>query len=201
VKSYFYGFNDNTGLLINLLKDSLESLLSEAEQLEKQYEWLQAAKLYGKAVILVNNSVGGVEVLEKMGFNYYKAAMKAPTNEEFKNRMQLAIQTYKKGSELLKKKSEEHTQAKLNHFLALIAYASSCLEKDPEKKKKLLAEWWSLEKKAKEQYEKIGDLYSLAKTCNNLVEYSSYDWLWSSSTFKETKQIYEECIKINSNTA
>jgi len=38
VKSYFYCFNDNTDLLINLQKNSLGLFLSEAEQLEKKYE-------------------------------------------------------------------------------------------------------------------------------------------------------------------
>ena len=52
VKSYFYCFNDNTDLLINLQKNSLESSLSEAEQLAKKYEWLQASDYYKKAVDL-----------------------------------------------------------------------------------------------------------------------------------------------------
>ena len=50
---FFYCFNDNTGLLINLQKDSLGSLLSEAEQLGTKYEWLQASDYYKKAVDLV----------------------------------------------------------------------------------------------------------------------------------------------------
>lgn len=52
MKSYFYCFNDNTGLLIDLQKDSLGSLLSEAEQLEKKYEWLKVSDYYKKAVDL-----------------------------------------------------------------------------------------------------------------------------------------------------
>lgn len=52
MKRYFYCFNDNTGLLINLQKNSLGSLLSEAEQLKKKYEWLQVSDYYKKAVDL-----------------------------------------------------------------------------------------------------------------------------------------------------
>ena len=52
MKSYFYCFNDNTGLLINLQKDSLGSLLSEAEQLEKKCKWLQVSDYYKKEVDL-----------------------------------------------------------------------------------------------------------------------------------------------------
>ena len=49
---FLYCFNDNTGLLINLQKNSLGSLLSKAEQLEKKYEWLQVSDYYKKEVDL-----------------------------------------------------------------------------------------------------------------------------------------------------
>jgi KaiC/GvpD/RAD55 family RecA-like ATPase len=125
-----------------------------------------------------------------MGFSFYKAAMQAPDNGEFIRRMKMAIQTYEKESRILEKKGKTSS-----HALALTAYASSCLEKDPLKKKELLAEWWNLEKQAKKDCESIDDLHSMAKICTNLVEYSSYDWIWSSSSFQETKNIYLECLE------
>ena len=178
--------------------NNLEFILKKAKEHEKKYEWLQAAENYGRALNFLKeqHSVKVTEILEKMGFSFYKAAMQASNNAEFKNRMKLAIQTYEKESELLKEKTENQIQIRIRNILALIAYTSSCLETDPSKKKKLLNEWWNLKKQVKEEYEKIGDLDSVARVCNDLVEYSTYDWIWSSSTFTETKDIYEECINL-----
>ena len=183
--------SSNNGLLIALQDIRLESLLEEARNLEKKYEWLQVAEKIGTAVDLVEEKhyIKATEFLEKMGFCFYKAAMQAPDNTQFAFRMKLAIQTYEKEFRLLEEMEKED-----NHVLALIAYTRSCLEKIPSKKKKLLAEWWNYEKHAKKEFESIGDFYSVAKICVNLVEYSSYDWIWSSSSFSETRNIYLECL-------
>jgi len=177
--------------MIDLQNDVLGPLLKKAEEFERKYEWLQAAEVYGKAVNFCKDeqSIKATEFLEKMGFGFYKAAMQAPDNGEFIRRMKLAIQTYEKESRLLEKKGK-----KSSHILALIAYTSSCLEKNPLKKKKLLAKWWNLEKQAKEEFENVSDLHSMARICTNLIEYSSYDWIWGSSSFLETRNIYKECL-------
>jgi len=179
--------------LIALQESNLEFLLEKAKELEKKYEWLQATEVYGNAIKLLKNhpSVKSAEFLEKMGFCFYKAAIQAPDNGEFIRRMKLAIQTYNKEIILLEK-----IKKKDSHVLALIAYASSCLEKNPSKKKRLLANWWKLEKQAKEEFEYSADLNSMARICINLVEYSTYDWIWSSSSFQETRNIYLECLKL-----
>jgi len=178
--------------LIDLQDINLESLIKKAKEHEKKYEWLQAAEKIGTAVnsIEEKHSIKAIEFLEKLGFCFYKAAMQAPNNTQFIKRMKLAIQIYKKEVRLLEKMKKKDS-----HVLALIAYASSCLEKDPLKKKELLAEWWNFEKQAKEEFENSGDLHSMAIICANLVEYSSYDWIWSSSSFQETRKIYLECLE------
>jgi len=189
----FQYYKSNNGLLIALQDINLESLIKKAKEHEKKYEWLQAAEKIGTAVDLIEekHSIKGTEFLEKMGFCFYKAAMQAPNNIQFSKRMKLAIQTYEKEIILLEKMKKKNS-----HVLALIAYASSCLEKNPLKKKRLLAKWWKLEKQAKKEFEDNADLHSMAKICANLVEYSSYDWIWSSSSFQETKNIYLECLEL-----
>jgi len=170
-----------------------ESLLEKANEHEKKYEWLQAAEEIGKVVDLVEkkHSIKAIEFLEKMGFCFYKAAMQAPNNTQFIKRMKLAIQTYEKEIKLLEKMKKKDS-----HVLALIAYASSCLEKNPLKKKRLLANWWNLEKHVKDAFEHSDDLHSMAIICANLIEYSTYDWIWSSSSFQETRNIYLECLEL-----
>ena len=184
--------------MIALQDNNLESILKKAKELEKKYEWLQAAEKYGIANDFVKDEdpIKATEFLEKMGFSYYKAGMKAPNNAEFKCRMELAINTYKKEIELLTEKRDKCNQTTISHVLALIAYTSSCLESDPSKKKKFLKDWWNLENQVKEEYEEINDPLSIAKICTNVVEYSTYDWVWSSSTFSEAKNIHEKSINL-----
>ena len=167
-------------------KKTLKSLLKKIQEHGRKYEWIQIAENYGRAVDFVRDkhSMQAAELFEKMGFSFYKAAMQAPNNAEFKRRINLAIEAYEKEFRLLEGMGKENS-----HVLALIAYVRSCLETIPLKRKKLLGKWWKFEKQAKEEFEDIGDLRSVAIICNNLVECSSYDWFWSSSSFSETKNI------------
>jgi hypothetical protein len=66
----------------------LESLLLEAKRLEKKCEWLQVAENYEQVTKLAlkkNNYLTAVELHEKIGFCYCKAALQIPTNIVFKN--------------------------------------------------------------------------------------------------------------------
>ena len=72
-----------------------------------------------------------------------------------------------------------------------------------EKKKELLDKWWTLEHHVLESYEKIGDFLSAAKTCNNLIEFWQYDFLWLQrdhskiqKQFEELRNLAEKAIKI-----
>ena len=49
MKNYFNAIICNNGLWIALRDSNLESLLEKAKELEKKYEWLQAAESYQKA--------------------------------------------------------------------------------------------------------------------------------------------------------
>lgn len=78
--------------------------MKKAKELEKKYEWLQAAKIYPKAssVILKNNDLSKAAGLhEKMGFCFYRASLQAQTNIEFRKLLKQAIQAYKKESKIL----------------------------------------------------------------------------------------------------
>ena len=138
MKSYFYCLNDNTGLLIILQKDRLEQLLSEANKLEKQYEWLQATKSYNEASDLAlkkQDSLKVSELQERLGFCFYKAADQAKTNKEFRKLIKQAADAYKKELEILKGAVVENKRIKITHAQALIAYVDAMLEKSSLKKK------------------------------------------------------------------
>jgi len=198
VKSYFYVFSDSTSLLIILQKDSLESLLIEAKQLEKKYEWLQATDYYEKAVDLALKKKQpslAAELLEKIGFCYYKAALQAPTNIVFKKHMKKSILTYRKEQKYLLEDRTESNELRLKHVNALIEYTRSWLEGFKEKKKSA-TKWWILENEVLTSYESMGKLDLAGKTCNDLIDYNLLCRYWLTSGYTETVKITNECIEL-----
>ena len=96
--------------------DKTGSLLNKAKELEKRYDWLGAAKFYEKASDLVSKDfLKAAELFERIGFCYFRAALQAETNKQFRNRMKLAVQAYERMVELVEKAEEEGKEAKINH--------------------------------------------------------------------------------------
>ena len=182
----------------SLQKGNLESLLDKAKELEKKYEWLQAAKCYGKASELVFDGIAlkKADLNEGMGFCYYKASLQAKSNVEFRKILKCSIHAYEKESEILQEIKNEESKIKRIHAIALAAYARSWYETDPGEIKKLLDKWWTLENQVLKAYESSGDLYSIGRTCNDLLEYSTFDKYWLASNYSEHKEMYKECLAL-----
>jgi KaiC/GvpD/RAD55 family RecA-like ATPase len=151
---------------------SQEFLLNKASEQERKYDWLGAIKYYKKASKVAFNEKNfliATETLESIGYCFFRAALQAETNEQFRNRMTLSLKSYNQMLNPLQKLGED---AKINHAKAMIAYTSSWLEPDFAKMAALLDGWWTFENKALSIYEKKTDLLAIGRTCNNLLEYS-----------------------------
>ena len=106
----------------NLLNGTLEPLLNKAKEHEKKYEWLQAAKDYEKASKLsfeAKDFLKAAEFQERIGFCYYRGAMQAETNAEFRSLLKKSICAYEKESELLEGANRKEHQVKLHHAHAI----------------------------------------------------------------------------------
>ena len=177
----------------------MELLLNKAKVLEKKYEWLKAAEVYEEAsdlTIKCESYEHSAELYEKKGFCYFKAAMQANTNNIFRDRIKLAVNAYKETVELLQSVEKNEKCAKISHAKALVAYVSSWLERDRIKKGKLLDEWWKLENKTLEEYEKKGDLINIGKTCNNLLQFSQGYRFWLPTDFQDIKRMINELLNL-----
>ena len=76
---------------------NIQSLLKIAKEQEKRYEWLQAAKTYKKAIksyFKVNKLEETGKIKERIGYCFFRAALQAKTNKQFKTRMRLASKNY-----------------------------------------------------------------------------------------------------------
>jgi KaiC/GvpD/RAD55 family RecA-like ATPase len=184
----------------------MKSLLVEAEELERKYEWGQAAKFYKKIESKLHKDKNIDEVAqlqERLGYSYYRAALRAQNNIEFQKFIKLAIQSYEKMIQILGLDKERKNQVKIKHAEALVAYTMSWFVTTPNKRKNLLAKWWIIENQILTEYENDSDLVSIGKTCNDLLEMSFYNWFWFYSDHSEwerkTKKLFslaEKAIKI-----
>jgi len=184
--------------------DALELLLNKAKKQEKKYEWLQATRLYNEATDLAlkkRAKFKAAELQARKGFCFYRAAFQAQTNMEFQKLLKKSIQAYQKEVKILEGK-ELDNQTNIKHANALIACMRSWLETNPTKKKKLLEEWWSIEKQLLSDHERETDQYSVGKTCNDLVELSHdmffvvADYTERENMFKEATGFAEKAIQI-----
>ncbi|NIV43591.1 hypothetical protein GWN49_01665, partial [Candidatus Bathyarchaeota archaeon] len=78
---------------------SILRVLAQGEDREKQYDWLGAVESYVKAqtsVLKQENFQKAGEIQERIGFCFQNAAMQAESREEFREKMQLSIEAYKK---------------------------------------------------------------------------------------------------------
>ena len=178
---------------------SLESLLEKGKQLEKNYEWLQASKCYklGAEIALKKNDASrATELMEKIGFCYYRSAFQAKTNRQFRDRLTKSISQFKNESKILEGVEEKRAQLMKNHAVAMIAYVQSWYELNPKKRKLLLDKWWKIEKQILVEYEKNGDHILIGKTCNDLIEYSNYNRFWLASRCDRRKEILKEGMRL-----
>jgi KaiC/GvpD/RAD55 family RecA-like ATPase/tetratricopeptide (TPR) repeat protein len=177
---------------------TLESLLNKAQQLERKYEWLHAASVYEKAVDLAvaeKKASKAAELQERMGLCFYTASFQAETSAEFRKRLKRAIEAYERGIKLLEDVTEENSQARSDHANAFVAYARFWLETSPFKKKELLDRSYALDTEVLSAYERVGDLHSVGKLCNHLMNYL-YERFWIASGPLERVKITKESLKL-----
>jgi hypothetical protein len=78
--------------------DRPETVLKNAERLEREYDWLGAIGFYEKALASMSEgdflAIG--DVCERLGYAFHRASMQAESAEEFRGRMRRAVENYGK---------------------------------------------------------------------------------------------------------
>ncbi len=162
--------------------EDLGEVIGDAAALGREYRWLEAADVYGRALGAVEEDdvLKRGEVQERIGYCLRRAAMQAESQEEFKKRMQRAIEAYEKAYGFYEKLGEEQRAAWMFRCMAITQYLSHWLESDPSEKRKLLDECLELEKKALKTFWDMGVKLEYGKTFNELSQASwiraYYEW-------------------------
>jgi hypothetical protein len=148
----------------------VEEILHRAERLEKEYDWVGAAESYEKALNLLPEDdfsrMG--QAYERLGYAFYRAAMQAESQEEFRERMRRAIGTCERAHELYRRLIDKQKSARMLRCEAVVNYLGNWLTSVPSEKRKLLDECLELEGKALEVFLESGDMLEYGKTYNEL---------------------------------
>jgi hypothetical protein len=148
----------------------VEQILGKAAEREREYDWLGAAEFYRKALNLMSetDSLKLGQVQERMGYAFYRAAMQAENPEEFKERMQRAIEAYKKAQGLYERLTNKRNAARMFRCEAVTKYLDYWLTPVPSEKRKLLDDCLDLEGKALAVFWESGDMLEYGKTYGGL---------------------------------
>jgi len=195
-KRLFRARNVSIRWFVAMSKDeSLESATGKASELEKNYDWLGAVEFYRKALDLVSETdfLKMGEIHDKIGHCFHRASFQAESREDFRERVQLAVEAYEKAGELYEKLAGEQ---KVRSFRsrAVAKYLGFWLTSDPSERRRLLDECLELAGKAMEIFSESRDMQEYARTYNALAhyEYSVFTLRW---VHEWDRQVIEEAIE------
>ena len=167
-------------------KEKVEEIFSKAEVFGKEYEWLKAADLYGQALRVVgkNDFLKIGEVQERVGYAFYRAAMQAESQEEFKGKMRRAVEAYERACEFYERLENEQKAGRGFRCKAIAKYLSYWLTSDPSEKRKLLDDCLELEGKALSVFSESGNTLEFGRTYNEfpLVFFNRFHLEWDGQT-------------------
>ncbi len=156
---------------------SLQRILTKAEKKEKEFSWLDSAKFYEKALdrivklkdFLKSHSylVEAGDIQERIGFCFYRAAMQAENQEEFRERTLKAIQTYEKARRFYEKSKDEKS-ARMSRCGAFAKFLDSLIASDASEKRTLRDESLELIDKALAAFSESKEMLEYGRTYNGL---------------------------------
>ena len=129
---------------------SLRTILEQAGEHEKKYNWLEARDRYERARGGVDEKgfVEKGELQEKIGYCLHRAAFQAESREEFKERMGEAIEAYAEAQALYEKSGSDEKSARIDRCGAVAKYLGYWIERCPDERLRLLDECLELESRA-----------------------------------------------------
>jgi hypothetical protein len=171
---------------------SVEMLLKQAGEREKVYDWLGAGKVYEKALSSMPESdclkMGRIK--ERIGYDFYRAAMQAENRSEFVEKISLAIANHKKAKEIYVEMSDSSKTPKALRCDAMIALLNSWFPAEALIQRRFINECWKLTKEALTAFREAGDNFEIGITFNQLINSAG-----RSITYEEDFQIRQKVVK------
>jgi hypothetical protein len=181
----------------------VQEILHQAEQLERNYDWLGAAESYKRALDLLfeDDFSRKADVTERLGYAFCRFAFQAETNEEFRDRLRQSNTAYEKAAEFYEISNVSVKAAKTSRCNAMISYIGYWLATEAKGKKKLIDECRRLTKDALEAFKEANEDWEYGKTHNQLSSSVVFafclDWDFQSrqKMIREAVESGEQAIK------
>ncbi|MCZ2809078.1 MAG: hypothetical protein O2V44_06975 [Candidatus Bathyarchaeota archaeon] len=172
---------------------NMETILKKAEEHEREYRWLEAAKSYESVLNSKSRTVSfAAETWQRIGFCFNQGSRQTDDLEEFKKLRQLAVDAYKNAAKLFEKEDSKNL-GKSAQCNALAEFTRSWLAPNLSEKVKMLDACRAFGKKALKAFKRTGDETNYVKTCNNLL-LCLFERLSAAPTQKEKQTIAQEGI-------
>lgn len=153
----------------------MEELNCDAVALEREYRWLEAAKIYESTLKEVDegDTLQRAEIKERIGYSLLRDAAQADDHDEFVRDMQRVVKAYDEAAELYGSVDEGEAHARTLHCRGKTCYIGFWLSKDPEERRNLLDECLNFEEESLRAYEEAGSITGVGRACVSLAGYLS----------------------------
>jgi len=179
----------------------VEEILRQAEQLEKNYDWLGATESYKKGLNLLPkddfSSIG--EIHERLGYAFHRAAFQAENNDEFRERMHQSITNYQEAKDLYGRLKKLTQTLRVSHCDAMSAFSAYWLASQPYEKKRLLDECWKLAKEILKGLDETGSALEYGQTYNQLSSSVGERFVYESD-FQHREKLIREVVQYGERT-
>ena len=151
-------------------KKDLESLLSRSKEQEKKYDWLGAAGTYNRVLKSIPDieSKGIGDILERIAYANYKAALQAADIDEFNHRADTTVEQYAKAKEACEKAGGPESKARMNRCDGMLAFLGFIRAKDAVERKKQANDSWEHGMESLDGFAAAGNGPEFCKTFNEL---------------------------------
>ena len=172
---------------------AVASMLGKAAELEAAYDWTQAAEVYRRIATEVpeaDSFAAGV-LGERLAYARFRAAMQADGPQEFRGRMDAAIEAFRVALTSFEKGGDPTAEARSLRCRAWVAFGSYWLAGEAPEKRRLSFEAWKLGKESMDAFSRAGADFEFGRTYNQL-SLSLGLWLPYSWDAKEREAAYRE---------
>jgi len=181
----------------------VEEILHQAEQLEKEYDWLGATALHEKTLNLLSDSDFSRkgDAYERLGYAFYRAAFQAESSDEFRERMRQAILSDEKAKEFFVKMAGPGKTPRMLRCDAMIAFIRFWLASEAHERKNLIDQCWKLAGETLSALEEGGNGLEYGRTFNEFSKSADFsfnlewDWQIREKIIKEAVKCGEQAIQ------
>ena len=144
--------------------------MDHAAEQETLYDWLGAAETHEKVLGLVPGDDSGRvgDVLERKAYALHKAAFQSDSNDQFRDRISMSIECYRKAAESYGKAGVRESEGKKLRCDGMAKYLGFWHASKSEEKKKLVNESWETTTKALDFFRSTGEVAEFCRTYNQL---------------------------------